>query len=116
MQLTILCILTTYSSVSLVQPEPPSFIKKIENLTALLGNTVTFQAAVKGSEPISVTWTKGKDILKVSDKIKITFEDSIATLIIADVQANHAGKYTCLAENEAGSQTCFGELAVKGWS
>ncbi|XP_078537624.1 titin-like [Lissotriton helveticus] len=93
--------------------EPPSFIKKIENVTAFLGNAVTFQAVVRGSEPISVTWMKGKEILKEMDKVKITFENSISSLTIADVQPSSAGKYTCLAENEAGSQTCFGELSVK---
>lgn len=69
---------------------------------------------MRGSEPISVTWMKGKDIIKDNHKVKVTFENGIATLHISDVQMSSGGKYTCLAENEAGSQTCFGQLAVKG--
>lgn len=94
--------------------EPPSFVKKIENVTALVGDTVTLQAVVKGSDPISVTWMKGKDIIKDDHKVKVTFEHGLATLQIAGVQLSAGGKYTCVAENDAGSQTCFGELAVKG--
>lgn len=69
---------------------------------------------MRGSAPISVTWMKGEDIIKEDNKVKVTFENGIATLQITDVQISSGGKYTCLAENDAGSQTCFGELAVKG--
>lgn len=94
--------------------EPPSFIKKIEDVSTLAGDAVTLQAVVRGSAPISVTWMKGADIIKEDNKVKVTFEDGIATLHISDVQISSGGKYTCLAENDAGSQTCFGQLAVKG--
>lgn len=94
--------------------EPPSFIKKIDDVTALAGDAIILQTAVKGSDPISVTWMKGKDVIKEDNKVKVTFENGIATLQISDVQISSGGKYTCLAENDAGSQTCFGQLAVKG--
>lgn len=97
--------------------EPPSFVKKIENVTALAGDSITLQAVVKGSEPISVMWMKGKDIIQDDNKVRVTFEHGLATLQITGVQLSSGGKYTCVAENDAGSQSCFGELAVKGqWS
>lgn len=97
--------------------EPPSFVKKIENVTALAGDSITLQAVVKGSEPISVVWMKGKDIIHDDNKVRVTFEHGLATLQITGVQLSSAGKYTCVAENDAGSQSCFGELVVKGqWS
>lgn len=83
-------------------------------MTTLAGETIFLQAVVKGSAPLSVTWMKGKDIIKEDNKVKITFENGLATLEISGVQVNSSGKYTCLAENDAGSQTCFGQLAVKG--
>ncbi|XP_052531531.1 triple functional domain protein-like [Tympanuchus pallidicinctus] len=94
--------------------EPPSFVKKIENVTALAGDNVTLQAVVKGSEPISVMWMKGKEIIQDDNKVRVTFEHGLATLQITGVQLSSGGKYTCVAENDAGSQSCFGELAVKG--
>lgn len=89
-------------------------MKKIENVTAIVGNNISLQAVVKGSEVITVTWMKGRDVVREDDKVKITFDNSIATLHISNVHINSVGKYTCVAENDAGSQTCFGELVVKG--
>ncbi|NWS55827.1 TITIN protein, partial [Chunga burmeisteri] len=100
-------------SATYILKEPPSFVKKIENVTALAGDSVTLQAVVKGSQPISVTWMKGKDIIQDDNKVRVTFEHGLATLQISGVQLSSGGKYTCVAENDAGSQSCFGELAVK---
>lgn len=69
---------------------------------------------MKGSAPISITWMKGKDVIKEDNKVKVTFENGLATLQITGLQISSGGMYTCVAENDAGSQTCFGELAVKG--
>ncbi|NXC95091.1 TITIN protein, partial [Certhia familiaris] len=100
-------------SATYILKEPPSFVKKIENVTALAGDSVTLQTVVKGSEPISVTWMKGKDIIKDDNNVRVTFDHGLATLQITGVQLSSGGKYTCVAENDAGSQSCFGELAVK---
>ncbi|KAF1662939.1 Titin, partial [Aptenodytes patagonicus] len=100
-------------SATYILKEPPSFVKKIENVTALAGDSITLQAVVKGSEPISVMWMKGKDIIQDDNKVRVTFEHGLATLQITGVQLSSGGKYTCVAENDAGSQSCFGELAVK---
>lgn len=75
---------------------------------------MTLQAAVRGSEPISVMWMKGQEVIKEDGKIKMSFSSGVAVLTIPDVQISFGGKYTCLAENEAGSQTSVGELIVKG--
>lgn len=107
-------IINEHFFLSLFELEPPSFVKKIENVTALAGDSVTLQAVVKGSEPISVTWMKGKDIIKDDNNVRVTFDHGLATLQITGVQLSSGGKYTCVAENDAGSQSCFGELAVKG--
>ncbi|KFV66309.1 Titin, partial [Dryobates pubescens] len=100
-------------SATYILKEPPSFVKKIENVTALAGDTVTLQTVVKGSEPISVMWMKGKDIIQDDNKVRVTFDHGLATLQITGVQLSSGGKYTCVAENDAGSQSCFGELVVK---
>ncbi|NXM71581.1 TITIN protein, partial [Serilophus lunatus] len=100
-------------SATYILKEPPSFVKKIENVTALAGDSITLQAVVKGSEPISVMWMKGKDIIKDDNNVRVTFDHGLATLQITGVQLNSGGKYTCVAENDAGSQSCFGELVVK---
>lgn len=57
---------------------------------------------------------KGQEVIKDDGKIKMSFANGVAVLTIPDVQISFGGKYTCLAENEAGSQTSVGELIVKG--
>lgn len=99
----------------MVHADPPSFLKKVENTTAVLGTAVKLQATLKGSAPITVKWLKDSEILRDDDpNITTTFENNIAVLTIATVAKNHDGKYTCQAENEAGQQKCDATLSVQG--
>lgn len=95
--------------------EPPTFAKKIETITATLGDSVKLQGTLKGSPPISVKWIKDTEMLRDDDpNIKMTFENNIAILSITTVAINHGGKYTCQAENEAGQNKCEATLTVQG--
>lgn len=95
--------------------DPPSFVKKVENTTAILGSAVKLQGTLKGSAPITVQWFKDSEIVRDDDpNITTTFENSIAVLAIAKVAINHGGKYTCQAENEAGKQKCEATVSVQG--
>uniref|UniRef100_A0A3B5QAK3 Ig-like domain-containing protein n=1 Tax=Xiphophorus maculatus TaxID=8083 RepID=A0A3B5QAK3_XIPMA len=87
--------------------EPPSFSKRVESVTAVLGNAVKLQGTIKGSAPITVKWMKDSEILRDDDpNIKMVFENNVASLCITAVAINHGGKYSCQAENEAGQQKC----------
>lgn len=96
-------------------PDPPSFVQKLENLSSLVGSEVSLLCVLKGSEPMVVSWMKDNHELKEAEHIQITYESNTALLHITDVQRNHAGKYSCQAQNQAGSQTCSALLTVKGW-
>lgn len=95
--------------------EPPSFVEKLENMSCLVSKELSLQCSLKGSEPMAVSWLKDDHELKEAEYIQITYEDKIALLHITSVHAHHAGKYTCLANNQAGSQKCSAVLTVKGW-
>lgn len=95
--------------------DPPSFVQKLENLSSLVGSEVSLLCVLKGSEPMTVSWMKDNHELKEAEHIQITYENNTALLHITDVQRNHAGKYSCQAQNQAGSQTCSALLTVKGW-
>lgn len=75
-----------------------------------------FQAAVKGSLPITVSWLKDSDEVIEDSNIKMTFVNNIATLLVKSIELKHDGKYFCQAKNEAGIQRCSALLTVKGWS
>lgn len=95
--------------------EPPTFSKRFESATAVLGNTVKLQGTIKGSAPITVKWMRDSEILRDDyPNIKMVFENNVASLEITTVAINHGGKYLCQAENEAGHQKCEATLTVQG--
>ena len=63
---------------------------------------------------MTVTWMKDDHEVKDSEHVQISFENRTAVLYISSVQLKHSGKYTCMAQNEAGSQKCIATLVVKG--
>ena len=84
-------------------------------MTAIFGEEVTLVAAVKGSEPITVSWVQDKDhILRDGDNRKITFENNQVTLRVFKADATTAGKYTCQLTNDAGNVECFANLTILG--
>lgn len=95
--------------------EPPLFVKKLEPLSSLVGSEVSLQCTLKGSEPMTVSWTKDNHELKEAENIQISYENNTALLHFTNLQSKHGGKYSCQAQNQAGSQTCSAVLTVKGW-
>lgn len=89
-------------------------MQKLENLSSVVGTEVFLRCVLKGSEPINLTWMKDNHELKEAENIQITFENKTAVLHITDLQSKHGGKYSCQAQNQAGSQTCTAVLLVKG--
>uniref|UniRef100_A0A5G2QM05 Ig-like domain-containing protein n=1 Tax=Sus scrofa TaxID=9823 RepID=A0A5G2QM05_PIG len=93
--------------------EPPAFVKKIESTSSLRGGTAAFQATLKGSLPITVTWLKDNDEITEDDNIRMTFENNVASLYLSGIEVKHDGKYVCQAKNDAGIQRCSALLSVK---
>uniref|UniRef100_A0A674MVA8 Ig-like domain-containing protein n=1 Tax=Takifugu rubripes TaxID=31033 RepID=A0A674MVA8_TAKRU len=88
---------------------------KLSNMTVILGQEVSLQATVKGSEPITVSWVQDKDhILRDGDNRRITFENNNVTLKVFKADATTAGRYTCRLTNDAGTAECFANLNVLG--
>ncbi|KAJ8416945.1 hypothetical protein AAFF_G00328230, partial [Aldrovandia affinis] len=93
--------------------EPPEFVKKLSNLTAISGEEVTLVSTVKGSQPISVSWVQDKDhVLRDGDNRKITFENNQITLKIFKADATSPGKYTCQLKNDAGVAESIAHLTI----
>ncbi len=89
-------------------------MQKLDNTNVLLGGEVSLQCVLKGSLPMNVSWMKDDHEIKESEDFQISFENQTAVVYIFSVQLKHGGKYTCHAQNEAGSQKCTAVLAVKG--
>lgn len=91
-------------------------MKKLSDLTVIVGESIELQAAVEGSQPISVLWLKDKgEIIRESDNLWISYSENIATMRIGNAEPANAGKYVCQIKNDAGVQECFATLTVLGW-
>uniref|UniRef100_A0A672FZ46 Ig-like domain-containing protein n=1 Tax=Salarias fasciatus TaxID=181472 RepID=A0A672FZ46_SALFA len=102
------------SFASLSLKVPPIFVKKIENVSTVVGDVAVFSCLVDGSPPLSVQWQKDENWISEDPKIQRTFENNQAFLRIPACEATHGGRYTCQAVNEAGQDKCVATLIVQG--
>lgn len=90
-------------------------MKKLSDMSIIVGKEVQLQTTIEGAEPISVTWFKDKgEVIRESDNIWISYSENIATLQLSRVETANAGKYTCQIKNDAGMQECFATLSILG--
>lgn len=82
------------------------------------GDTASITCTVsKGDFPINITWTLNGRLASKIDGISIFRSNKkISQLNIESVQAEHAGDYTCIARNAAGSTSYSTSLQVNGIS
>uniref|UniRef100_A0A8B9P795 Ig-like domain-containing protein n=1 Tax=Apteryx owenii TaxID=8824 RepID=A0A8B9P795_APTOW len=100
---------------SVILRAPPTFVKKLGDLTVVVGESIELQATVEGSQPISVLWLKDKgEIIRESENLWISFSENIAAIQIGNAEPANAGKYICQIKNDAGVQECFATLTVLG--
>lgn len=90
-------------------------MKRLSDISTIVGKEVQLQATVEGAEPISVAWFKDKgEIVRESDNVWISYSENIATLQFSRAEPANAGKYTCQITNDAGAQECCGTLSILG--
>uniref|UniRef100_A0A3B4TEB2 Ig-like domain-containing protein n=1 Tax=Seriola dumerili TaxID=41447 RepID=A0A3B4TEB2_SERDU len=61
-----------------------------------------------------IYWFKEGSEISPSDRYKMAFVNSVATLEVCGADTKDSGIYYCEARNEAGSESCSMELKVKG--
>lgn len=64
---------------------------------------------------MTTKWVKDSQLLRDDDtNVKMSFENNVVRNFFSSVQTEHRGKYTCLAQNEAGQQKCDTVLSIQG--
>ncbi|KAF7271145.1 hypothetical protein GWI33_015951 [Rhynchophorus ferrugineus] len=66
----------------------------------------------KGDLPVNVTWLHNNRPIQSDDSIFIQLRKKVSSITIDDVTDNHAGNYSCIAQNTAGTDTFTAELRV----
>lgn len=109
------CAITTYMIAHILYLlVPPTFVKKVENVSTIVGDVAVFHCVVDGSLPIDVQWQKDENWISQDPKTERRFENKEATLRIPVCEAIHGGNYSCQVVNEAGQDKCFATLVVEG--
>lgn len=79
-----------------------------------MGNDISMDCKVSGSQPMTLSWFKDDKEIKFGDRYLPEIKDNSAALKITKLEKVDAGVYTCRATNSAGSEESSGTLYVKG--
>jgi hypothetical protein len=72
-------------------------------------------AVIKGDLPVKIFWKlNGRSVDNVEGVNIMQTKKRVSQLTIDDVQAHHAGEYTCIASNKAGNTSFSSYLRVNG--
>uniref|UniRef100_A0A8C0B1W5 Ig-like domain-containing protein n=1 Tax=Buteo japonicus TaxID=224669 RepID=A0A8C0B1W5_9AVES len=103
-----------FCSAQLSVKEPPKFIKKPEALRFVKqGDAVQLECKISGTPEIRTVWYKNDQALLASDRLHMSFVDSVAMLTILGANTEDAGDYICEAHNSAGTASCSTSVTVK---
>ncbi|KJH44303.1 immunoglobulin I-set domain protein [Dictyocaulus viviparus] len=95
----------------------PDFIIKLQDKTTKLHDKVTFECKVVGEPRPNVHWCHDNKVLEeLAKEVYIESEDGIQRLVITSTKVEHQGKYSCVAENTAGTSRTEAVLKVQGES
>lgn len=95
--------------------EPPKFTRTPARLSVVRPDqSKVFECRVTGTPEIDIYWFKEGCEISPSDRYKMSFVNSVATLEVCRADTRDSGLYYCEARNEAGSESCSMELRVKG--
>uniref|UniRef100_A0A3B3QJH9 Leucine rich repeats and immunoglobulin like domains 1 n=1 Tax=Paramormyrops kingsleyae TaxID=1676925 RepID=A0A3B3QJH9_9TELE len=98
------------ANATLTVLETPHLAQELEDRSAVVGETVALQCKALGSPPPKVTWLKGEELLRVTDRHHFTPGNQL--LVIRGVVPEDAGRYTCVMSNALGTERAHSQLTV----
>uniref|UniRef100_A0A7N8Y7R6 Ig-like domain-containing protein n=1 Tax=Mastacembelus armatus TaxID=205130 RepID=A0A7N8Y7R6_9TELE len=94
--------------------EPARILDKAASISVTAGDSATLQCTISGSPELKVKWFKdGKEM--INHRHTMSFDSSIATLVVERCSVEDSGDYVCVASSEAGRDQCSSSVSVKGW-
>ncbi|KAL1432471.1 hypothetical protein MTO96_013227 [Rhipicephalus appendiculatus] len=93
--------------------EAPTFIRRMADTVAVIGDKVRFEVRVAGKPTPKVTWYKDGEELLESRRVEIKEDGDTHTITLKDLTMRDEAKYSCKAVNEKGEATDKAQLTVK---
>ncbi|XP_026674575.1 muscle M-line assembly protein unc-89 isoform X5 [Ceratina calcarata] len=91
----------------------PRFVSPITGMIVDQGTDIVLEGIIDGFPQPTISWSKNGQELKSKDGMKITYAHNHVRLELKNVNVKDAGRYTCSANNEAGSASSTADLVVK---
>lgn len=92
----------------------PWFISKPRSVTATLGQSVLISCAIAGDPFPTVHWLRdGKALCKDTGHFEVLQNEDVFTLVLKNVQPQHAGQYEILLKNRVGECSCQVSLMLQ---
>ncbi|XP_044005492.1 titin-like [Aphidius gifuensis] len=88
------------------KPKAPHFKEIIEPQLVFLNEVLIIEANAESFPTASFLWFHKESPLKPSSDVRIVTKNNRSVIFIEKAKPEHAGTYTCRAENVAGSVTC----------
>lgn len=92
---------------------PPKFLQRLEDKKVVEGSDVNLEVEVSGRPKPTLKWLKDGSDVAPDDHIQIYTEGRIHTLSITRSRLADGGKYSCVASNSGGRDTCSANLEVE---
>ncbi|KAG7311046.1 hypothetical protein JYU34_003903 [Plutella xylostella] len=92
--------------------QPPSFSQKFTDLQQLPTFDAKFPARVQGVPAPDITWLKDGQPVREGEKYHIKRDGDAVCLYVRDVKPEDSGKYSCVARNREGEDSCAAQLEV----
>ncbi|KAM6898342.1 myosin light chain kinase, smooth muscle-like [Lycodopsis pacificus] len=89
--------------------ETPHFKQPLRDCTVCEGREASFQGAIAGSRPLSVSWLHNGKRMHSSNT---SFQNGVASLTLSQCSRGDDGTYTCVAENTAGKRSSSAVLHI----
>ncbi|XP_048470668.1 myosin light chain kinase, smooth muscle-like isoform X3 [Rhincodon typus] len=98
------------SDADSISAECPVFAQPLTDVTVDESSTITLQAKVTGTSPITITWYLNGQTAKFG---RSSFSNGVAQWVVEDCLPEDAGIYGCVAENVAGRASCSATVTVR---
>ncbi|KAG7478043.1 hypothetical protein MATL_G00076210 [Megalops atlanticus] len=102
---------TISANATLTVLETPHLAQDLEDRSVVVGETVALQCKALGSPPPRITWLKGEEPLKVTERHHFTPGNQL--LVIRGAVLEDAGRYTCVMSNTLGTERAHSLLTVQ---
>ncbi|XP_023569109.1 leucine-rich repeats and immunoglobulin-like domains protein 1 isoform X2 [Octodon degus] len=98
------------ANATLTVLETPSLAVPLEDRVVSVGETVALQCKATGSPAPRITWFKGDRLLGLTERHHFTPGNQL--LVVQNVVAEDAGRYTCEMSNALGTERAHSQLSI----